>query len=140
MGTIIYSNSLSTIQISDLHKPIIYCNPEKQFVDNAKSINYILAKKLALIRPNRRSMRLSNCFEEIIRELPEGVTIKDYDVMFNPEYKVDVLRIMVDVCKRKPFSLIWQGQYNNEKLIYAEEGFLDYKIYDIKDYDITCII
>ena len=28
----------------------------------------------------------------------------------------------------------------NGKLIYAEEGFADYKVYEVKNYDITCVI
>ena len=51
----------------------------------------------------------------------DGVVIKDFDVMFNPEYKVDVLKIMVDACKRKPFSIIWPGKCEDGKLFYMEE-------------------
>ena len=42
--------------------------------------------------------------------------------------------------RKKLFRVIWHGTYIDGKLIYAEEGYLDYKVYNICDYDITCII
>ena len=60
--------------------------------------------------------------------------------MFNPDYKVDVLKILMAARKRKKYSMIWPGKCENGKLIYGEEGFSDYKIYDVEDYDITCVI
>ena len=60
--------------------------------------------------------------------------------MFNPYYKVDVLKIMVDACKRKPFSIVWPGKYEDGKLFYAEEGYPDFKVFRVEEYDVTCIV
>ena len=60
-------------------------------------------------------------------------------VMFNPEYKVDVLKILIAARKRKRYSVIWPGRLEDGKLIYAEEGYPDYKVFNIADYDITCV-
>ena len=70
---------------------------------------------------------------------PDGVTVRDIDVMFNPEYKIDVLKILISVRKRKKYYVIWPGRYEDGKLIYGEEGFPDYKVYNIADYDITFV-
>ncbi len=77
---------------------------------------------------------------DILAKLPGGVVLKDFDVLFNPDYKVDVLKIMINTCKAKPFSIIWPGFFDGNRLVYAEEGFQDYKTYDVDDYDITCIV
>ena len=58
----------------------------------------------------------------------------------HPDYAIDVLRIMVTIAKTKPFSLIWPGKFEEGKLVYAEEGFQDYKVFDVNKYEITCII
>jgi hypothetical protein len=42
--------------------------------------------------------------------------------------------------KRKRYSVIWPGKCENGKLIYGEEGYPDYRTYDIENYDITCVI
>ena len=85
-------------------------------------------------------MRMEQCFQQVLNTLTEGVVIKDFDVMFNPEYEVDILRIMIAQYKIKPFDLIWPGKYQEGKLIYAEEGYSDYKVYEIDKYDVTCVI
>ena len=62
------------------------------------------------------------------------------DVMFNPAYKIDVLKVLVSAYKQKPYSLVWPGIYSDGKLMYSEEGYPDYRVYEIQDYDIMCVI
>ena len=52
---------------------------------------------------------------------------------------MDVLKILISARKRKRYSVIWPGRFENGKLIYGEEGYPDYKVYRIEDYDITCV-
>ena len=82
---------------------------------------------------------MERIFNSILDKYPAGVIIKDIDVMFNPEYQVDVLKILIEARKRKLYSVIWPGKFEDEKLIYSEEGYPDYKVYKIADYDITCV-
>jgi len=56
-----------------------------------RSISKELADNLLTCRPNRRSMKLEQIFNTVLDRYPDGVTIKDIDVLFNPAYKVDVL-------------------------------------------------
>lgn len=140
MGVIIPTQKFSIDNISGLFKPIIYCCPYNDSTGIAVSINRLLSEKLVGCRPNRRTMRIENFFNQILSQFPDGIVIKDFDVMFNPEYKVDVLKIMVDACKRKPFSIIWPGKCEDGKLFYAEDGYPDFKTFSVKDYDVTCII
>jgi len=137
---IIPAQKFSKENVSGLLKPIIYCCPYEDMTDDAVPINLLLAEKLASCRANRRTMRIENFFNQILGQLPDGVVIKDFDVMFNPEYKVDVLKIMVDACKRKPFSIIWPGKCEDGKLFYAENGYPDFKTFSVENYDVTCII
>lgn len=107
---------------------------------SAYSMNEPMAKELLRLKENRRTMKLEKCFSRVLSSLPENPTIKDIDVMFNPAYEVDVIRVLVSAYKQKSFSLIWSGEYEDGKLIYSAEGFPDYKVYDINDYDIVCVI
>lgn len=85
-------------------------------------------------------MRLASCFQSVIAQYPDNVVIKDIDVMFNPAYQVDVLKILTEARKSKPYSVIWPGRYENGTLYYSEQGYPDYKTYEVKNYDITCVI
>lgn len=140
MGAIIQAYDFSPEKQAGLLKPIIYCCPYGNVDSEAISINVFLAEKLVKFQPNRRTIRLEQCFSQVIDTLPDGVTIKDFDVMFNPEYKVDLLKLMIMVCKKKPFSIIWPGKCENGMLFYAEEGYKDYRMFNIEDYDVTCIV
>lgn len=61
-------------------------------------------------------------------------------MLFNPEYKIDVLRLLIDANKKHPFKVLWAGSYEDGRLIYSEEGLADYKTYEINDYDIVCVV
>ena len=108
--------------------------------EEPKSVSKELAEAVAACPENRRSMKLEQIFNSVLDKYPDGVTIKDIDVMFNPEYKVDVLKILISARKRKKYSVIWPGRCEDNKLIYGEEGYADYKTYDVTNYDITCVI
>lgn len=140
MGIIIQARRFSPQNQAGLLKPIIYCCPFEGVTENAVSLSAELAQALKAFKPKRRTMQIEKCFAETIAKLPEGAVLKDFDVLFNPDYKVDIMKIMVNACKVKPFSIIWPGTFDGERLVYAEEGYRDYKTYDVNDYDITCIV
>ena len=85
-------------------------------------------------------MQLERCFNEVISALPPGAVIKDIDVMFSPDYKIDVLRILITANKQKPINVIWPGRYADGKLYYSEENLPDYKVFEVSDYDIYCVV
>jgi hypothetical protein len=108
--------------------------------DKAVSVNKSISEELLKLKPSRRTMQLEKCFSKVLSTLPDNIVIQDIDVMFNPDYKVDVLRLLIAVNKHKPFSLIWPGRIENEKLIYSEEIYPDYRVFDVKDYDVLVIV
>lgn len=137
MGTIVEVRKLPPDMTTK--RLCIYCNFEDA-ISGAVSVNTAIAQELLGIREKSRTMKLEQCFSNVLASLPENVIIKDLDVLFNPSYKIDILKMLVNVYKHKHFSIVWNGSVCDEKLIYGEEGFLDYKSYDINDYDIVCVI
>lgn len=138
MGKVIELKSLSD-EDAMLSRLLIYIKVISN-INEPKSVSKPLAEALLACKPNRRSIKLEQMFNNVLDTYPDGVVIRDIDVMFNPDYKVDVLKILMAARKRKKYSVIWPGKCENGKLIYGEEGFSDYKIYDVEDYDITCVI
>ena len=137
MGTIIEFHQVADEQAM-LNRLLIYMKAIKKMTE-PQSVSKELADELLACKPNRRSMKLEQIFNKVLDRYPDGVTIKDIDVMFNPEYQVDVLKILIEARKRKKCSVIWPGRFEDGKLIYAEEGYPDYKVYEIASYDITCV-
>lgn len=140
MGIIINNNQFFTNDKGSYFRPIIYCNIPTTVSAKAISINYALAENISRINPKLRTLRLEHCLNQVIATLSDNSIVKDFDVLFNPAYKVDVLQLLVTACKKKSFQVIWPGKYENGKLYYAEENYPDYKMYDIEAYDVTCVI
>lgn len=138
MGTVIRYEQLPSNEAMMSRLLVYYKALEK--IKEPKSVSKPLAEALLACRPNRRSMKLEQLFNSVLDKYPDGVVIRDIDVLFNPEYKVDVLKILMAARKRKCYSVIWPGRCENGKLIYGEEGYPDYKTYNIERYDITCVI
>lgn len=99
-----------------------------------------MAEQLLKLKPSRRTMQLEKCFLKAIATLPEESVIKDIDVLFNPDYKVDVIKLLISANKQRAFSIIWPGEFRDGKLIYSQENYPDYKSFPISDYDIYCVI
>lgn len=138
MGTIIEISQLPDEE-ARVSRLLIYFKAIQK-MQEPRSVSRPLAEALLACKPKRRSMKLGQLFNDVLDQYPEGVVIKDIDVMFNPEYQVDVLKILSEARKRKRYSVIWPGKCEDGKLIYSEEGFPDYKVYEIENYDITCVI
>lgn len=139
MGTIVDIESLTTEQESQISRLMVYYKKIRKVLE-PQSVSKQLAEALLECKPNRRSMKMGQIVDSVLARYPDGVIIKDIDVMFNPEYQIDVLKLLVDARKRKDYKVIWPGRYEDGKLIYGEEGYLDYKVFDVANYDITFII
>ena len=137
MGTIVDFIKLPDEEAM-ISRLLVYLKKIKEIVE-PQSISREMADELLACKPERRSIKLEQIFNKVLDRYPDGVTIKDIDVMFNPDYKVDVLKILIAARKRKRYSVVWPGRLEDGKLIYGEEGYPDYKVYQIADYDITCV-
>lgn len=123
-----------------INRLIIYQTLLTNDKEKVVPLNKALAADLVKWKPMRRTIQLEKCFVKILESLPDWPIIKDIDVMFNPAYKVDVMKVLISAYKQKPYSLVWPGTYADGKLIYSEEGYPDYRVYEIKDYDIMYVI
>jgi hypothetical protein len=124
MGVIVSIRKFSGENQAGLLKPIIYCCSIPEIEQQALSLNKLLAEQLAKFKPKRRSMQVEKILGQLLADLPDDCTVKDFDVLFNPDYtRLMYLQVMINVCKVKPFSVIWPGRYDDGKLYYAEEGY-----------------
>lgn len=137
MGRIVDSYEFHNQELNDSGKLIIFCNNSSKSSERT-SLNVALAKKLKSASLNKRTLFMEKYVAALIPEDGNAV-IADFDVMFNPNYKIDVLRIMTSIFKYKHFSISWPGKLVDQQLTYAEPGDADYVSYDINGYDIICV-
>lgn len=119
------------------YRLIVYCSQTNN--DAATSINHLLAQELLKLGTRMRSMQMEKCLVRVLQSLPENPIVSGIDVMFNPNYAIDVMKVLTSAYKQHPFSLIWPGTCDGYVLAYAEDGFRDFKEYEISDYDIVCV-
>lgn len=113
------------------------CPPEEKVYSVSKQ----LAEELSRYSMRQRTMQMEKIICKVLDSLPENPIIENVDVLFNPAYQVDVLKVLCAAYKHKPFRLIWPGTVDEESgtLVYAEVGFADYRTFCLSDYDVNYI-
>ncbi len=118
---------------------IIICGVGKENLKQQCSVKYgikninisqALAKKLLSIPSARRSMRVQRCLTEILRRFDDEILWLDrIQLLFYPELKFDTVQFFQNASRNKTLLLAWEGTYKNNKLIYAEPGHPEYKVF-----------
>ena len=139
MGTAVAKRRFFRQKQSNYVRPLVFCCEIDGTTNKAVSMNVAIAQRLADVSPSLRSMRLESCFVSALNDLPEDVVVCDIDALFNPAYEVDVMALLCSAYRKHHFDLVWPGRFEDNQLVYAEEGYPDYKAFDIDRYDITCI-
>ena len=70
---------------------------------------------------------------------PIKLIIGNIDILFNPEYRLDVLGCFIQLAKNRRLIVLWPGDYDSGSLTYATPGHEDYKKFLIRDYDVICL-
>lgn len=90
-----------------------------------------------------RAVRKNFVFRElneiIKKETSEHFMITNIDILFNPEYNIDVLGCFTNISRNKKMIILWPGEYDSGILSYALPGYTDYKRYILKDYNIILL-
>lgn len=145
MGSEVNIREVDKILGKDNNKAIILCTGYKQFENYFKDFNEIslgitLADRLMRYPIEKRSEILLRELDKLLlKSSHKDMLVKDIDILFNPEYKFDVLRYFTNLARVKNIVVVWSGIITNGYLQYSENGYLDYKRYLIKNYDIICV-
>jgi len=145
MGSTIKLSSLNKDKLNKLLTPIVSCVNENKVTSykkgyNVLSINEILSKRLLIYERDKRNLFVADELNKIIENNGEPLLIRDFEILFNPEYQLDILKLFIIANRKKKIAVLWSGRYEDDKLLFAEPGYIDYKSYNVNDYDISCII
>ncbi len=127
------------------NRPIIICGKYECIIQEYNAFNLIslgieLSNKLVRYKVDERNNRVLDELDKILnKNTNKKLIIKDIDILFNPNYKFDVLRYFCNLARIKQVIVLWNGEVSNGILKYSESGYLDFKKYIIKNYDIICV-
>lgn len=145
MGYVIEFKDIDSRILCNNDKAIILCNYHNEisgvFNEYHKvSLGILLSDKLIRYSKEERNKRLIEEMDSLLlNNYNDKLLIKDIDMLFNPEYKIDVLKYFINLARIKKIAVIWNGMIKNGYIQYSEDGYLDYKRYLIKNYDIICV-
>lgn len=145
MGEIIEAGKLQVDDIFKYNCPIIVVkdsNRIRKVIQNTFekiNLNLNLANRLLGYEKALRAMKSEEEAKQIVRTEDKPLYIEDYEMLFTPDYEIDVLRYLCEMARTRHIAIKWCGELNGKILSYSEPGNEDYKCYDINDYDVLCI-
>lgn len=104
------------------------------------SLGELLSAELMKSEKEKRSSMIESELEKLLTTNGSNeIIISDIDILFNPEYRLDVIKSFVNLSRNKNLIIQWPGEYHGGNLIYSKQEYSDYKRYLIKDYDAICL-
>lgn len=127
--------------------PIILCsfpNRVAKLMEGSQyvslNLNIKLAEALVKFPQSQRSQRANDEVMTIVSQCHEPTFLIDYEILFDPRYDIDAIRVFNEISRRQKVVVKWCGRLNGNSLEYAIPEYKDYHSFRIQDYDITCVI
>ena len=146
MGSRVKCNIAIIENIAKSNVPTIICNLSKRYLNSifeiseeTISLNLILAQNLLKFNADERTEMVH---QEALNLLTQSVTpllLKDFEMLFDPRYNIDVLRLITEVSRKRKIIAIWPGVLDKDNLVYADAESPDYHVFNINHYDIICV-
>lgn len=147
MGTLIKSSRFSKKMLEKTNIPIVLCSSAprlKRIIAEAgfkeTSLNKILAEVLVKKEVSVRTQFVADEVMKIVSSIQSPVLLTDYEMLFDPRYNIDVVRLFYELSRRGKIVIKWCGTLEDNHLVYATPDYSDYHSYNIHDYDIACVI
>jgi hypothetical protein len=116
-----------------------HLNSVFEISDEIISLNLILAENLLNYQVDERPDVVQNEVMNILTKSKTLLLLKDFEMIFDPRYKIDVVKLIVEVSRRRKIVALWPGTLNEGNLVYANVESSDYQVFSINNYDIICV-
>lgn len=143
MGEIIIVNTVDEILINDAHTSFVVCSKKVNYKSwnlEEIAVNKILACALLVRRNNQQSFLIDDVFHQTFKLGTQRIILKDFEILFDPEYKLDVLKFIENLSRRVKIIALWPGTYKDNILFFSKPDYEDYAAYKVSDYNITLLI
>lgn len=126
--------------------PIILCSAapraiRKLYESGYKdlSLNKELSFSLKDIPNEKRISSVQIETQRIISETGSSVLLSDFEMLFDPRYKLDVLKLFCEVSRTTRLAVKWCGTLGADALEYAEPQYPDHQIFNLANYTVICV-
>ncbi|NCB25598.1 MAG: BREX-3 system P-loop-containing protein BrxF [Bacteroidia bacterium] len=141
MGTVIKRRDFPAV-IEQARQGVFVLAPNVTVPVNATFVNIglTLGEKMYKAKADGSPVNITNELDAILGEERRDITLSNTDILFSPEYELDVIKLLLQVGRNQRLYMQWPGEINGEKLTYSEPGRFDFKEYNIKDYVDTYVV
>lgn len=132
-----YTSNAGNIMVACVDKEQV-----KAFFSNWKWINLglVVSEQLCRLPKEQRKRMVADVVINAIKKTPSrNIVVENIDLLFSPEYSLDVIRTLQLAGKNKRLLVIWAGDYQDGVLTYAQPDCPDFHRYEIKNYGVCCI-
>ncbi|SNT21646.1 hypothetical protein SAMN05446037_10546 [Anaerovirgula multivorans] len=127
--------------------PVISCVPVVELckIYNFEEVTTVdlgleLSSTLKEISIDKRYDSVQKGLDNIFRNLnSNSLMVVNIDILFNPSYKLNVLKYFINLARTKMVLVHWPGEIKGNVLQYSQINYADYVRYDLQDYGIACI-
>ena len=135
MGTVIKRRDFPVV-IEQTRQGVFVLAPKVTVPVNTTVVNIglILGERLYKAKADGSKVNIANELDAILGEEQSDITVANIDILFSPEYELDVIKLLLQVGRNQRLYVQWPGEIAEENLTYSEHGLFDYKEYNIKNY------
>jgi hypothetical protein len=103
------------------------------------SLNKELSSSLMTIPQEKRLSVVQQETQKIISKSGPAVLLSDYEMLFDPRYKIDVLKLFCEIARTTRLAVKWCGTTTEDSLEYAEPQYPDHQAYQLANYTVICV-
>lgn len=125
--------------------PIIFCTLPTRVVRKLEQAGYVtvslnkeLAAALREYPVKDRPDNVMKHFQQIMVGYANPILLTDFEMLFDPAYKLDTVKLLCDTARYKKIAVKWCGECRAGALIYSAHDYIDYYEYAIDD-KIICV-
>ena len=141
MGSTIKQRDLPAV-INQTRQGVFVLAPNVTAPVNASVVNVglLLGERMFRVKTEGSSTSITRELDDILDEEHRDILLTNIDILFAPEYELDVIKLLLQLGRNQRLYLPWPGELVGERLTYSEPIRFDFKEYIVKNYVDTYVV
>ena len=98
-----------------------------------------LSELLMQIPKSQRKEKIIGFLVSIVSPY-KGLSLSNIEILFTPYFEINVLGLLLSLCRNRKLCVLWPGKIENGKAYYAEPGLPEYYESDLSQFLETYIV